>query len=176
MTDPHKSHYMIPPSKQISVHPNDCLAKINNRKGSVSSGVVLISFCNQKKECANNEASFSIKKKGVEVDERTAELHSKKGNTDISELVVIDEMTQWSPCTCRSYSARIFFRKKGNVQRQVMLRLRSLQWRRGRTRGHAGFLSPESLDYQVVQHHFRKTQNHNFAGLCIWMGKIRRPR
>ena len=41
--------------------------------------------------------------------------------------------------------------------------LSSLQWREGRTRGYAGPLTPEFLDYQVAKHHFPKAQN-NFAG------------
>ena len=41
---------------------------------------------------------FSFKIKGTEEDERTTELYSKQGNTDITELVGIDEMTQSEIC------------------------------------------------------------------------------
>ena len=36
--------------------------------------------------------------KGTEEDECTAELYNKQGNTDITELVLIDEMTQCEAC------------------------------------------------------------------------------
>ena len=46
----HRTHWQ---PKQISVHRStDCLTKINNRKGQISLGFVLISFCNvQTKPC-----------------------------------------------------------------------------------------------------------------------------
>ena len=37
------------------------------------------------------EELLQHQEQGTEVDARTAELHSKQGNTDITELVVIDE-------------------------------------------------------------------------------------
>ena len=45
-----------------------------------------------------------------------------------------------------------------------MIDLRILQWRKERSRGHAGTLNPESLEYQTAKHHFRKAQKNEFAG------------
>ena len=44
------------------------------------------------------EEPLQCQRKDKEVNERTAELHSKDGNTDTTELVVIDETTQCETC------------------------------------------------------------------------------
>ena len=83
--DHQKSHRTHWQSKQISVHlVTDCLTQMNNKRGSISSGIVSIPFCNRLTE----------KRKNTELTERTAELYSKQGNADIPELVIIDETTQ----------------------------------------------------------------------------------
>ena len=90
--DHQKSHRTHRQSEHMSVHQvTDCLTQINNNRGSISSGMGKFHFQalhgkNLKKKC------FSIKK-GTEVDARTAELYSKQGNTDLTELVVSDETT-----------------------------------------------------------------------------------
>ena len=73
---------------KMSLHlVSDCWTKINNRKGSISSRVVLTSYSNLK----NGE-------EGTEVDECTAELYCRQGHTDTTGLVVIDETTQCEKC------------------------------------------------------------------------------
>ena len=44
------------------------------------------------------KAKTSVSRKGTEVEARTAELHSKQGNTDITELIVTDGTTQCEKC------------------------------------------------------------------------------
>ena len=41
------------------------------------------------------EYLLQCQRKDAEVNERTADLYSKQGHTDITELAVIDETTQW---------------------------------------------------------------------------------
>ena len=63
---------------------NDCLARIDVRKGSISS--VLISLKDEPtKEVLQFEES------DTEVDARTAVLYIGQGNTDNTELMVIDD-------------------------------------------------------------------------------------
>ena len=70
-----------PQSKQISVHRlAHCLTKINSNKGSISSVVVYFTGKSLKKNCVSIE--------------RTAELYRKQGNMDITDFVVIDDMTR----------------------------------------------------------------------------------
>ena len=60
------------------------------------------------------------KEKGTEVDARAAELYSKPGNTDITELVVIDETT---PCEeCQEHNAtRKSFCNCGSILQQFAM-------------------------------------------------------
>ena len=46
--------------------------------------------------------------KGTEVDERAADLYSKQGLTDITELVVIDETTQCEKCKEHDAKRKVF--------------------------------------------------------------------
>ena len=71
-------------SLQMSVHRvADCFTKLNIRER-----LDLI------RRCANfKQKNFNIKKEGTEVDERT-DLYSNQGNSDATEVLVIDEMTQ----------------------------------------------------------------------------------
>ena len=56
-------------------------------------------------------------------------------------------------------------RKRGKkTTKQVMIDLRILQWRKERSRGHAGTLNPECHEYQTAKHHFRNAQKNEFAG------------
>ena len=48
---------------------------------------------------------LQYQEKDTDVDERTAELYSKQGNTDVIELEVIDEMTQCEVCKEQELSA-----------------------------------------------------------------------
>ena len=41
---------------------------------------------------------LQYQEKGTEVDEHTAEFHSEQGDSDITTVVVIDEMTQCEAC------------------------------------------------------------------------------
>ena len=72
---------------------------------------------------------------GTEVDARTAELYSREGNTDITELMVIDETTQCDEC---EHNAK------------------------GKSFCTCGVTLQESL--QDAKHHFRKALNKNFEG------------
>ena len=70
----------------MSVHRvADCLTQINIKRDSISSGLVLIP-CNK----LLTEKSF---KKNYFSNTLTAELYIEQGNTDVTELMVIDEMT-----------------------------------------------------------------------------------
>ena len=77
-------------SKQMSVHRmTDCLSKIHNKRGSVTSGIVLIPFYNLSKKTMQQ---------GTGIDKRTAKLYSDQGNTELTKFIVIDEMTQCQVC------------------------------------------------------------------------------
>ena len=67
------------------------------KKGPISSKIFL-SFYKHLTEKSFKKNCFSIKKKGMEVNARTAELYSEQCNTDITELAVIDETTQCEKC------------------------------------------------------------------------------
>ena len=47
---------------------------------------------------------------------------------------------------------------------QVMIHLCWLQWRKGRSRGHAGTLGQASHDHHTAKHHFQKAQKNNSEG------------
>ena len=89
-----KSHHPHRQSKKIFVYRvTDCLTQVNNRtrldpKGS---GLNFVLHCPNKDEPTKELLQYQ--EKGTEVDERTAEAHSKQENTDITELVLIDDMT-----------------------------------------------------------------------------------
>ena len=89
-----------------------------------------------------------MSKKFTEVNERTAELYSKRGKTGITELVVIDETTRnaekcerhnakgKSFCTCGDILQELSVEKielLGNTTAQVLIRLCGLQWRAPRS-------------------------------------------
>ena len=132
---------------------------------------MLISICNLQTKMTSQKNYYSKKKKSTEVDERTAELCSKQGNTDITELVVIDEMPQFKICkehstkgptfcACGSILQELPAQKTETLNkttRHVMIHLNSLHLRRRRTSGHAGSLNPESQDFQTAQRHFRSS-------------------
>ena len=84
---------------------------------------------------------------------------ASKENTDMTKPVVIDEMTQCEACKEHN-EKRKYFCTCGSLETEkeetlkettklLMFRLSSLQWRKGRTRGHAGSLAPESQYYQT---------------------------
>ena len=95
---------------------------------------------------------LQYQEKGTEVNARTVEVYCKHGNTDISELMVIDEIARsalcqehnakgMTFCKCGSFLPELHAGMKETLKdttKQVMVRLSSLQWRKGRTRGHAG--------------------------------------
>ena len=66
--------------------------KINNSKGSISSGVMIVQFLHFFREKLEEEL-LQYQEKGTEANARTAELYSKQENTDFSEVVVIDEIS-----------------------------------------------------------------------------------
>ena len=76
----------------------ECLTQINNKRDSISSGIVLISFCKPLAEKSWKKELPQYQQMGTEVDARTVELYSKQGNTDIKEHLIIDEMTQCEIC------------------------------------------------------------------------------
>ena len=67
----------------------DCLTQIKNKRGSISSGTVhsILQIPHRNKLTKQ----LQYQGKGTEVDARTVELYSKQGNSDIPELIVIDE-------------------------------------------------------------------------------------
>ena len=71
-------------SLQMSVHRvADCFTKLN-----------IIERLDLIRRCVNfKQKNFNIKEEGTEVDERT-DLYSNQGNSDVTEFLVIDEMTQ----------------------------------------------------------------------------------
>ena len=74
-------------------------AKINNSKDSISQGVVFIPFYKLATgKGASTRSTSAVTKK----DKRTAELYSEQGNTDFTEVTVIDEITQ-----CENYKEHI---------------------------------------------------------------------
>ena len=73
------------------IRVTDYLTKVTTRKC-----VNFISQSPTKDEITNELLQFQ--EKGTEVDERTAELYSLQGNIDITEVVVVDEMTQCKTC------------------------------------------------------------------------------
>ena len=97
----------------------------------------------------------------MEVDDRTAELYSKQGNCDITELVVTDEVTQCEICE-EHMARRMCFCECGSIlpeqpsgmketlkeaPKQAMVRTNGLQWR---TRGHAGSLSLSQIQKSKI--------------------------
>ena len=95
-----KSHRTHRQSKNISVHQvTDCLTETKDKRGSTSSGIVLLPFNNSVTEQSFKKNNFSInKKKSTEVNTRTTKLYREQGITDRSMLVVIDEMIQCKVC------------------------------------------------------------------------------
>ena len=57
------------------------------------------------------------------------------------------------------------------MPKQVMLRSSSLQWRRGRTSGHAGSLTPEILDCKNRKESLPKSTDTTMRRLCRSLGK-----
>ena len=68
------------------------------KKDSVLSVIESIPFYKHITEQSFKKNCNRIKERGTEVNTRTAELCSKQGNTDISELPVIDATTQCEKC------------------------------------------------------------------------------
>ena len=73
------------------------MTKINNRKGSTSRSCVSSTLQSSNEDEPTTE-QVQYQDKVTEVDERTPDLHSKQGNTDITDLVVVDEVTQCEVC------------------------------------------------------------------------------
>ena len=98
MKDHQKSHRTRQQSKEISVHRvTDCLTKINNKKWlDPIKELFEYHFAISKQRWANKRSTyFSIKKQVRRWTNAqwscTVELYSTQGNTDITELAVIDE-------------------------------------------------------------------------------------
>ena len=121
----HRTHWQ---SKQIPMHRvTDCLTQINSR-GSIHLIRNCVNFIFQaphRKELESELLHFQ--EKGTEVD-ALAEL---QGNTDLTELIVINEMIQGEVCGrhsakgrsfCTSgHFARTISRKNKNVERKAQL-------------------------------------------------------
>ena len=77
----------------------------------------------------HEEELIQYQVKGTEVKARTGELYSEQGNTDLSELTVIDAMIQCIACKKhkRSHSARLLSRKDKNVEKYSSARHESLE-------------------------------------------------
>ena len=96
-----------------------------------------------------------------------AELHSKHGNTDVTELMIstkkrsakfVQNKLKKSP------SANVDLRETlKDTTTQEMIRLSSLQLRRRKNTRYARSLNPESQEDQTAKHHFRKAQKKSQA-------------
>ena len=88
------------------------------------------------------EELLQCQRKDTEVNERTAELHSKQGDIGTTELVVIDETTQCDECKEHKAKGKSFYTRGVILEAlsaekthtlkeataQLMSRLTSLQW------------------------------------------------
>ena len=134
----------------------DCKTHININRGSISSGIVSVSF----------EQIFTEK-------------NLKKEQLQYQEKVVIDETTQCE--NCKAHKAKrmscctcgvILHELSDEInEKHAMIRSGSLQWRRGRAGGHAESLTPESLNYQAAEHHFRRAPQNKCEGCADSCGK-----
>ena len=148
------------------------------KRGSISSRIAsipkkLFTDKSLKQNC------FSIKEHVSEEHACTAEfLHSEEGNTDFTEVIVIDEMTRCkvckergangkSCCTCRIILQELPAEQTQSLKEttvQVMIRVSSFAWAKigtGRLTRHLG----QGQEYQVAKHHFRKS-SHNCEGFA----------
>ena len=103
----------------------------------------------------------------TEVKDRTAELYSELGNSEITELLIIDQTMQCEMCRDRNGKGRpsrkcgsilpgldAERKKRKETTKQVMICLRGLQWQNGRTRGLTRHFSQERKNDQDAKHHF----------------------
>ena len=110
---------------------------------------------------------LEYQEKGTEVNTRTAALYSKQGSTDLTELMVVDEMTQCQVCREHNAEGKSFckrgpFLQELSSEKTETLKETTAQWRKGRSQGHAGTLCQASRDYKTAKHHFGKAQKNNF--------------
>ena len=88
--DHQKSHRTHRQSWPIAAHRvNNCSTQINNKRGSISPGIMVIPFYKLLAEKSLKKNCFSVKKKIR---------NSEQRSTDLSELMVIDEMAQCRVC------------------------------------------------------------------------------
>ena len=134
-------------SKKMSVRGvADCLTKIiSRRRLDFIRTCIRFNVQSPNKDELTKEL-LQYQEAGTEV---TAELCSKQGNTHITEVVVIDEMAQCEVCEEHNAKGKSFCKCGSMLQelsadktetskvttKQDMIRV--LQWRQGRTRGHA---------------------------------------
>ena len=160
-----KSHRTDRQSNQISLHRvTECLTQINNKRGSISSRIVLIPLSKRLTEKNLKQNYFSNQDNGTDLGARTAELYSKQGNTDVTELVDIDETAQFekcnklsakesSFCACGVILQELSAEQKKTLKEataQVMIRSSGLQWLGG-TRDLTKHLSQAATEHQETK-------------------------
>ena len=92
----HRTHWQF---KKISRYRvTGCVTQAKTKGGSISTGIVLIPFLEVFEEKSLKQNCLSIKYKVREVNTSTAELYIEQGNTDLSDLMVINEMIQCKVC------------------------------------------------------------------------------
>ena len=103
--DHHNPHR---PFKKISGHRvTSCLTQTEIKKDSIIAGTVDFNLqAPHRKEL--EEDLLQCQRKDTEVNERIVEMYSELVNTDITELVVIDESSQCETCK-RQNARRVFF-------------------------------------------------------------------
>ena len=80
--------------KNSGYRVTSCLTQTNNKEDSILSRIVLIPFYKNLIEKELEDDLLQCPRKDTDVNERTAELYSKQGNKDVTELAVFDETTQ----------------------------------------------------------------------------------
>ena len=84
---------------------------------------------------------LEYQEKGTEVNTRTAKLYSKQGSTDLTVLMVVDEMTQCKVCREHNAEGKSFC-KCGSLLHELSaektdtLKETTAQWRKGLSQGH----------------------------------------